>query len=130
MVNAQKVRATDGSYWIKVWFKWVYEIAESVGSVSGARYSTVQRMWAIPYSNKQEFEDKVGDHLILWVDGDGDVSTGGIDENLVSEYPIVPGYSVQYDENRNIISSTGFKNKPWGEFQVKGNGTKSIFNSR
>lgn len=49
MVNAQKIRAKDGSYWIKVSFKWVYEIAQSVGSVTGARYSTEQRIWAIPF---------------------------------------------------------------------------------
>ncbi|MGA4519238.1 DEAD/DEAH box helicase [Solibacillus silvestris] len=121
MVHAQKVRATDGSYWIKVWYqKWVHEVAQSIGTVTGARYSSQQAIWAIPYANKAEFEDKVGDHLILWVDGDGDVSNGGIDEDAIPSHPIVPGYSVEYDKDRNIIGATGFKNKPWGEFQVKG----------
>ena len=121
MVHAQKVRAMDGSYWIKVWYQnWVYEVAQAIGTVDGARYSSQQRIWAIPYGNKAEFEEKVGDHLILWVDGDGDMNSGGMDENAIPSHPTVPGYTVEYDKDRNIVSATGFKNKPWGEFQVKG----------
>lgn len=120
MVNAQKVIAKDGSFWIKVWFKFVHEVALTVGKVTGARYSSAQKLWAIPYDNKDEFEDKVGDHLILWVDQEGEITSGGIDELDISEFPSVPGYSVDYDKDGNIVSAKGFKNKPWGEFQVKG----------
>lgn len=120
MVYAQKVVGKDGKFWIKVWFKYFQDTVDAIANVGGAVYSSIHDMWAIPYENKSEFEDKVGDFLILWTDHEGELNTGGIPEESLSDQPIVPGYTVQYDKDRNIVSSTGFKTKPWGEFQVKG----------
>ncbi|MEC0276863.1 DEAD/DEAH box helicase [Peribacillus frigoritolerans] len=122
MVFAEKVRGTDSREWIKVTFKYDEEVVKAIASVEGALYSSAQRVWAIPFSSKRDFENKVGDFLIIWTDGTDDPykTNGGIDEKMIPDQPIVPGYSVTYDEDRNIIGSTGFKRKPWGEFQVKG----------
>lgn len=129
MVFAERVRGTGGTSWIKVNFKPDDEIIQAVSSVAGAIYSSSQRVWAIPYNNKKEFEDKVGDFLVIWTDGsdDSDKRNGGIDETYIPDQPVIPGYSVTYDKDRNIIDSTGFKNKPWGEFQVKGFNTLVSF---
>lgn len=121
MVIAEIIPGRDGQDWIKCTFNYDDEIVKAVSSVTGAIYSSVQRAWAIPDSNRAEFEDIVGDFLIIWSDGsDRDKSNGGINEDYIPDQPTVPGYSVTYDKDRNIIDSTGFKTKPWGEFQVKG----------
>jgi SNF2 family DNA or RNA helicase len=121
MVFAEVVKGRDNRDWIKVSFKFDEEIVAAVSSVTGALYNSKYRVWAIPYSSLAEFEDKVGDFLIIWTDGSQiDKGNGGIDEDTIPSYPTVPGYSVNYDEEGNIVNATGFKNKPWGEFQVKG----------
>lgn len=118
MVYAEKVYSL-GTYWIKVRFDRNVTLDNTMRRVSGARYNSATGLWSVPYKYKTEFEEKMGDYLILW-QGDMEVSAGGIDESSIPDQPIVPGYSVEYDENKNIISSKGFKTTPWGEYQVKG----------
>lgn len=121
MINAERITGKDGKQWIKVWFNYNADVVARMGSVRGALYSKNLKMWAVPYENKLDFESKMGDFLIQWKnDDEGHKFNGGISEESIPDQPIVTGYSVEYDEDRNIVSSTGFKTKPWGEFQVKG----------
>lgn len=117
MIYAEKVFA-KGRLWIKVQFKNNAVLFNEMSKVKGAKYNPATNLWSVPYEYREDFENKMGDYLILWTNDDR--AAGGIPEEKIPDQPVVPGYSVVYDENKNIISSTGFKTPPWGEFQVKG----------
>ncbi|GEA16836.1 hypothetical protein E308F_30820 [Moorella sp. E308F] len=120
MILAEKVRVKDRD-WIKVSFHPNPQIEEEMKKVRGVLYNPRSKLWAVPYQYRKDFEEKMEDFLIIWKDEDGNYrEVGGIDENTIPDQPIVPGYSVEYDENKNIVGATGFKIPPWGEFQVKG----------
>jgi len=89
-----------------------------MGKVKGARYNSLTDNWAIPAENVKEFEEKMGDYLIVWKGEEKEV--GGIPEESIPDQPMVDGYRVVYGKNKEIISSEGFKTDPFGEFQVKG----------
>lgn len=78
--------------------------------------------WTVPIESKEAFQRIMNQHLVIWPHQDKQLQrvAGGIDENTIPMYPIVEGYSVEYDDDGNIINSTGFKRPPWGEFQIRG----------
>lgn len=119
MIYAEKVVGKDGRLWIKVSFRYLKEAVNAMARVKGAIYSPEKKLWAVPYENREDFERKMGQFLIVWKDEEPP-NNGGIDESTIPEYPIVPGYTVTYDEDGNVVDAEGFKTKPWGEFQVKG----------
>ncbi|WP_426455397.1 DEAD/DEAH box helicase (plasmid) [Paenibacillus sp. S-38] len=120
MIYADRVTGRDGTgAFIRVSFRASEAYTVKMRSIPGARFSVQQNAWALPWSSLAHFEEKMGDHLIVWSD-ESNPSRGGIDEGGIPDQPEMPGYSVAYDESGNIVSSTGFKTKPWGEFQVKG----------
>lgn len=119
MILAEKLKGKDGRQWIKVSFKYNQLLVNMIKTVPGALFSPQQRVWAIPYDHRAEFERIMDNYLINWVDEELP-NNGGISESTISPQPVVPGYSVEYDSEGNIIGSTGFKTTPWGEFQVKG----------
>lgn len=86
--------------------------------IKGTFFSIEDKKYMVPLYKMDEFKAIMGDHLIIW-EGEN-IDTGGIQESSLPAQPIVDGYSVTYDKDRNIINSTGFKVPPWGEFQVKG----------
>lgn len=121
MIEAEIVLGKDKKRWIKVTVKnninWL--IRRKLDTVEWGMYLKNLDVWAIPYDKRKEFEELLGEHLIVWVNDDIR-NNGGIDEDLIPNIPVMEGYSVEYDEEGNIVNSTGFKTKPWGEFQVKG----------
>lgn len=119
MIYAEKVFA-QGRDWVKASIKNNSRfLAREMSKVKGAICNPKTGLWAIPYENKADFINKMGNYLIIWMGEDYD-NPGGIPEESIPSYPIVPGYSVKYDSEGNILSSEGFKTMPWGEFQVKG----------
>lgn len=116
MVIAEKVIGKDGGLWIKVSFRYHESLVNNMAKVEGARYNPTQKVWAVPYEYKEDFERKMGNFLINWIGEEGDKQgTGGIDEETIPDKPIIPGYDVTYDYNGNIIDHKGFKTRPWGE---------------
>lgn len=121
MITAEVVNGKDNQKYIKASFRYHEKIVKNIAQVKGAFYHKEKKCWGIPYKFKNDFEEKMSGFLIHWVgEGDSDPSNGGISEDTIPPSPIVPGYSVTYDDEGNIIDSKGFKNPPWGEFQVKG----------
>lgn len=118
MISAEKV-LVGGKFFIKVSFKRNTAIDAKMKTVKGALYNPASGLWSVPYENRDEFETKLGDFLIIW-NNESDITAGGIDENLIPKYPIVDGYLVEYDELGNITNYSGFKNKPWANYQVQG----------
>jgi SNF2 family DNA or RNA helicase len=101
LIYAEKVNAL-GKDWIKVQFKPLAELVYSMNKVPGATLNPKTRLWAVPYENRQQFEDIMGDHLIIW---EGEEPTGGgIDEASIPANPVI-NYS--------------FKTKPF-DYQIKG----------
>ncbi|WP_145052666.1 DEAD/DEAH box helicase [Paenibacillus xylanexedens] len=120
MIYADRVTGWDGTgAFIRVQFKSHEVYDKSMARVTGARFNPSLKVWAVPWSSLDDFEDKMGDHLIIWTD-ESNPTKGGIDEELFSDQPDMPGYSVEYDANQNVVSAEGFKTKPFGEFQVRG----------
>ena len=118
MITADKI-LVGGQYWIKVQFKHNIALFNKMMTVKGARFNAATDLWSVPYSNRDSFEHIMSEHLIVWLN-DEDTHPGGICEDNIPDQPIIEGYSVQYDKDKNIVDSTGFKTSPWGEFQVKG----------
>lgn len=116
MIIAEKVEA-KGRWWIKAKLvNYNPFLFNKMRSVRGCLYNKMTGYFAIPIEYENDFINKMEEHLILWKDRN---ENAVLEENIPS-YPIVPGYSVTYDENGNIIDAKGFKTRPWGEFQVKG----------
>ena len=119
MIKAEKIRGKDNNLWIKVTYRKNPYIFNALTTIQGALYDYKRNVWAIPYYKRNEFEEKLGGFIIDWVD-EPTPFNGGIPETEFSEYPIVPGYSVTYDENGKIIDCTGFKVPPYADYQVRG----------
>lgn len=120
MLEAEIVIGKDKKKWIKVTVKHVTGIIKrKLDSVPWGIYLKKLNVWAVPYENRYEFEELLGEHLIIWLNDDVR-NNGGIDEESIPDTPILEGYTVEYDEQGNIIGAEGYKTKPWGEFQVKG----------
>lgn len=119
MINAEKVLGKDGKIWIKVTYQKNPYIFNAISSIKGALYDYKRNVWAIPYNKRKEFEEKLSDFIINWID-EPIPYNGGIPETEFSEYPVVPGYSVTYDKNGKIIDWTGFKVPPYADYQVRG----------
>lgn len=119
MINAEKILGKDGKIWIKVTYQKNPYIFNAISSIKGALYDYKRNVWAIPYNKRKEFEEKLGDFIINWID-EPILYNGGIPETEFSEYPVVPGYSVTYDKNGKIIDWTGFKVPPYADYQVRG----------
>ena len=119
MINAEKLRGKDGKEWYKIWFRPNKLITDAISKIPGAMYSPVLKVWAVPASQRNLIEHYLGDFIINWVNEPVRFN-GGIDEESIPDQPIVPGYSVTYDDEKNIIAHTGFKTRPWGDFQVRG----------
>ena len=120
MIKAETRLGKDGKKWIRAFIQPRLAVVEdAMKSVPGVIYSAKDNAWAIPYGYRSKFEELLGDFLIQWVDEEGK-SNGGISEDSISSTPLVPGYSVEYGADREVLSSTGFKTSPWGEYQVKG----------
>lgn len=119
MISAEKVIGKDKKDWIKVGFRYNQMIVDAIKKVPGSLYVPNHKQWAVPYEQRAQFEAIMGDFLINWVGEEG-VHNGGIDEEGISKYPTVPGYSVTYDDEGKIVDHSGFKTRPWGEFQVRG----------
>lgn len=105
MIQAEVLTGKDNKKWIKVSFNYHPLYVEHIKKVPGAIFSNKQKVWAVPYENKEIFETIMGDFLIIWNDGTSINNVTGIDESSIPSSPIV---------------NYKFKNKPWGEFQVKG----------
>lgn len=118
LIKAEKVNGRDNNIWIKVTFQRNPVIYDTIRTVKGALYDFKNNVWAIPYIYREDFEGKLSNFLIDWVD-EPIPFNGGIPEENFSKYPNVPGYSVTYDDN-NIVSSEGFKENPWADYQVRG----------
>lgn len=118
MIKAEKVIGRDGNQWIKASFRKNPVVFDTMRTVKGAMYDFKSNMWAVPYIHRDDFEDKLGQFLIDWLD-EPTPFNGGIPEEDFSKYPTVPGYSVTYEGDK-IVSSTGFKLNPWADFQVRG----------
>lgn len=119
LVKAEKVRGKDNNIWIKVSFKKNPYITNAISSIRGVLYDFRRNVWAVPYYKRAEFEEKLGDFIIDWVD-EPTPFNGGIPETNFSEYPIVPGYSVKYNKDGKIVDYTGFKVPPYADYQVRG----------
>jgi SNF2 family DNA or RNA helicase len=123
MITAEKKTAQDGRFWIRVQYKANKILDQQMSTVPGAKHSPLFKAWDLPWSSLVKFEEAMGDYLIVWKNEENPTK-GGIDEDLIPDQPTIPGYSVTYGVNdtgeRIITGSTGFKTKPWGEFQVKG----------
>ena len=119
MILAEKV-SVQGKDWIKVRIPDIPEVSCNMRRVNGARYNEVTKNWSVPYENRIDFEVKMSDHLIIWDNDPKDTGSGGIPEEKISSYPIIPGYSVEYGGGGTIKKASGWKTPPWGEFQVKG----------
>lgn len=119
MINAEKIKGNDGKWWIKASFRNVKTLSDAMSEVKGAIYSPIQKVWAVPLIYREDFEQKMGSFLINWTDEEKG-SNGGISEDDIPSEPVVPGYSVTYNAEGDIIDHRGFKTRPWGEFQVKG----------
>jgi len=117
MIQA-KIIKLDNKEYIQATFPPSPTILQDLKRVRGAKENFLTGSWLIPIENKKSFEDIMGNYLIVW-EGQK-IIAGGISEESISKYPVVPGYSVTYDNNGNIIDYTGFKTCPWGEFQVRG----------
>lgn len=118
MISAEKV-FSKGKYWIKVTFKHNTTLFNSMMEVKGCLYNASTGNFAVPYENRADFERKMGDYLIIW-ENEEDKTAGGIPEANIPDQPVIPGYSVTYNTEGEIIDHTGFKTRPWGEFQVRG----------
>lgn len=101
MIYAEKV-TVNGRDWIKVSFRPLPELVQSMSKVPGAIFNPHSKLWAVPYENKYQFEYIMGNHLILWKGEEA--APGGIDEKVFPPYPIV-------DYN--------FKTKPY-DYQIRG----------
>lgn len=101
MIVAEKVEA-KGKYWVKATFEYNVTMFGTMQKVRGAVYNPATATWALPWENKDNFEQLMGDFLIVWVNED--VTAGGISEDKIPDYPVVP-----YE----------FKTKPF-PFQIKG----------
>ncbi len=119
MIKAEKILGKDNNIWIKVSFKKNPLIFDTIATIRGALYDYKRNIWAVPYYKRQEFEEKLGGFIIDWVD-EPTPYNGGIPETEFSKYPIVPGYSVTYNDENEIVDFTGFKSAPWADFQVRG----------
>ncbi|GEM_PF-3216571 len=119
MIKAEKILGKDNNIWIKVSFKKNPLIFDTIATIRGALYDYKRNIWAVPYYKRQEFEEKLGGFIIDWVD-EPTPYNGGIPETEFSKYPIVPGYSVTYNDKNEIVDFTGFKTAPWADFQVRG----------
>lgn len=118
LIKAEKVLDKNNNVWIKATFNKNKYITDNILKIRGVLYDPKRNVWAIPYDKRAEFETKLNDFIIDWVD-EPTPFNGGIDENLYSKYPNVPGYSVTY-RGDEIVACTGFKEKPWAEYQVRG----------
>ena len=85
----------------------------------GAMWNPNTKTWSLPAAKKQEFNDKFKQYLIAW-ENDAEIKGGGIDENSIPDTPIVPGYTVKYNEDEQVVESTGWKVPPIAKYQVRG----------
>lgn len=86
MIYAEKV-TVEGRDWIKVYFKPIAELVYSMNKVPQATFNPKSQLWAVPYCNKEAFENIMGDHLIIWR---GDQSPpGGIQEETIPATPLI-----------------------------------------
>lgn len=104
MIFVDTVNGQGGRKFLRVKFKNNLILQHAIQNVSGAIWYGPEAFWAVPYDNLPEFEDKMGDFLVIWINEDNP-NKGGIDELSFPDQPVVPGYS--------------FKTKPY-EFQVRG----------
>lgn len=123
MIYAEKVEALERE-WIKIEFTYHPAYVEAIKRVPGARYNPKSKFWSVPYGNRKEFTEIMGDFLVLWRGEKQEA--GGIDENTIPIQPLANGYSVSYDSKMRVTESTGFKSKPLAEYQVRG--FNSIYN--
>ena len=119
MIKAEKIKGKDNNIWIKVTFSKNPLIFDTISTIKGTLYDYKRNIWAVPYYKRNEFEEKLGDFIIDWVDEPAPFN-GGIPETQFPKYPIVPGYSVTYNNKNEITDFSGFKVRPWAEFQVRG----------
>ena len=117
MIQAE-ILNVNGKDWIKVTFRTNPTLHNAMIKVIGARYNALTNAWSVPVESLMDFQEKMSDYLIVWKDEE--FGSGGIDESKIPSEPVMDGYSVTYDSDRNIIASEGFKTRPFGEFQVKG----------
>lgn len=117
MILAEQLKV-DGKEWIKASFRRNNLLVAQMNTVNGVLYNPQSGLWAVPIESKRDFEEKMGDHLIVWKGDNGAI--GGIPEDTIPSTPVVPGYKVLYGPDGSVVSSEGFKTDPWGEFQVKG----------
>lgn len=109
---------------IQVTFKYVHNseyckiIIGKLGQI-GAKWNPIAKIWVLPASKKSEFNAKLKEYLVVWK-GEEQVTGGGIKESEIDDEPIVPGYSVTYDDNGCVVGSKGFKVPPIAEYQVRG----------
>jgi SNF2 family DNA or RNA helicase len=101
MIYAEKV-IVNGVNWIKVNFKPLPEIIHTMNSVPNVSFNPATKNWAVPYENRKQFEEIMGNHLILW--RGEEVESGGIPEESIPDKPVVP---------------FNFKTKPF-DFQIRG----------
>lgn len=120
MINAEKVIGYDGKPWIKVTYKPNQITDSQMRKIPGVMYDKKRKIWAVPWKEKSYFELLMQNFLINWVGQQVNPTAGGIDEKTISSQPVVPGYSVEYGGDGSILSATGFKKPPFGEYQVKG----------
>lgn len=118
MIKAKIIDTKMGKR-IKLQFKQNDLITARLTLMKGTLYNHIEKYWTLPYSSRQQLEQALGDFLIIWEDEDIPFN-GGIDEDTIPSYPIVPGYEVTYDQEGKVIDYKGFKEPPFGEFQVKG----------
>jgi len=103
---------------INVKFKYHPLYVEAMKKVPTARYDRKTDMWTFRAYYRADFERATKDFLVIWDRKEYEIV--GMQEDKIPEYPVVPGYSVTYDEDGKVIEWTGFKTRPYGKFQVRG----------
>lgn len=119
VIRANIAPDRSGNMWILAEFNYHPMLVANIKKVRGAVYVKEKKSWAIPAQNKEEFQRVMGDFLVIW-DGEDTPFNGGIDAEQFSIQPNMPGYSVDYDDDGNVVGARGFKRPPWASFQVQG----------
>jgi SNF2 family DNA or RNA helicase len=101
LIYAEKVEIGHDE-WIKVSFTPLPELIQDMIKVPEAKLNPKTKLWAVPYKYLKQFEDVMGNHLILWKDKE--TASGGIDEKTIPATSIV---------------NYKFKVKPF-DFQIRG----------
>lgn len=77
--------------WIKVNFRYNPKVIEKIKTIKGRFYNPKTKNWGVPLEKKEEFEDKLADHLIIWKDGTkGKYDFSNKDWGVPKDRPVVP----------------------------------------